>query len=54
MRVRSEKTVWVRGGCDSYYINRKWGNLTNWVGGVIEYQRRCRRAEVERDFDLTQ
>ncbi len=48
---RSAGTRWLRGGCDSWYINGEGVNTNNWPGPWLEFRRRTRRIEAS-DFDL--
>lgn len=43
MDDRSKKTVWVNGGCGSWYLNEKGQNTNNWPGAWLEYRRRTRK-----------
>jgi len=43
MAERSAHTVWVTGGCHSWYINEKGANTNNWPGPWLEFHRRTRR-----------
>lgn len=40
---RSEKTVWLDGGCTSWYTNSSGQNTNNWPGPWLEFRRRTRR-----------
>ena len=40
---RSRDTVWVKGGCTSWYTNAAGHNTNNWPGPWLEYRRRTRR-----------
>lgn len=42
MDKRSGKTVWLNGGCASWYVNEKGLNTNNWPGAWLEYKRRTR------------
>lgn len=42
MDERSEHTVWKRGGCNSWYLDRAGRNRSIWPGSVSEYEKRCR------------
>ena len=42
---RSARTVWVEGGCESWYIDGEGHNANNWVGAWIEYRRRTERLD---------
>jgi cation diffusion facilitator CzcD-associated flavoprotein CzcO len=43
MAERSKPTVWVTGGCDSWYLNSAGVNTNNWPGPWLEFRRRTRR-----------
>ena len=43
MAERSKPTVWVSGGCDSWYLNGAGVNTNNWPGPWLEFRRRTRR-----------
>ena len=48
METRSAKSVWLQGGCDSWYVTKEGFNTNNWPGPWLEYRRRTRhinRAE---------
>ncbi len=49
---RTQKTVWVAGGCDSWYLDQFGRNRTLWPGSVPEYERRTRRPEMI-DYEFT-
>ena len=40
---KSRKTVWVSGGCSSYYLDRNGRNSTIWPGFTFSFLRRTRR-----------
>lgn len=42
MDERGQKTVWVNGGCGSWYVNEKGQNTNNWPGAWLEYRRRTK------------
>ncbi len=49
---RTEKTVWIAGGCDSWYLD-EWGrNRVLWPGTVPEYEWRVRRPQMI-DYEFT-
>ncbi len=48
---RSAGTRWLRGGCDSWYINGEGVNTNNWPGPWLEFRRRTRQIDPS-DFDL--
>lgn len=43
MAERSADTIWVNGGCTSWYTNAEGHNTNNWPGPWLEYRRRTRR-----------
>ncbi|MFN8160472.1 MAG: hypothetical protein U0R52_05440 [Solirubrobacterales bacterium] len=43
--ARSAHTVWVTGGCNSWYLNQSGVNTNNWPGPWLEYRRRTRRLD---------
>ncbi|MGI8461847.1 MAG: flavin-containing monooxygenase [Solirubrobacterales bacterium] len=43
MIERSRSSIWVTGGCDSWYLNEEGRNTNNWPGPWLEYRRRTRR-----------
>jgi cation diffusion facilitator CzcD-associated flavoprotein CzcO len=43
MEERSGDTIWVNGGCTSWYTNAAGHNTNNWPGPWLEYRRRTRR-----------
>jgi cation diffusion facilitator CzcD-associated flavoprotein CzcO len=47
---RLQKTVWTRGGCNSWYQDERGRVVTLWPGSIREYERATRRFRVE-DFD---
>jgi cation diffusion facilitator CzcD-associated flavoprotein CzcO len=40
---RNTQTIWVNGGCESWYTNDAGLNTNNWPGSWLEYRRRTRR-----------
>ena len=42
---RSRPTVWITGGCASWYLNDAGENTNNWPGPWLEYRRRTRRID---------
>ena len=40
---RSADTIWLNGGCTSWYTNAAGHNTNNWPGPWLEYRRRTRR-----------
>ena len=42
METRSAKSVWLQGGCDSWYVTKEGFNTNNWPGPWLEYKRRTR------------
>jgi len=47
MHRASADTVWVAGGCDSWYLDAEGGNPTLWPYGVRAFQRRVARFRPE-------
>jgi cation diffusion facilitator CzcD-associated flavoprotein CzcO len=43
MAARSADTIWVNGGCTSWYTNAAGQNTNNWPGPWLEFRRRTRR-----------
>jgi cation diffusion facilitator CzcD-associated flavoprotein CzcO len=43
MEERSRRTVWVSGGCSSWYLTEDGINTNNWPGSWLEYRRRTHR-----------
>lgn len=43
--ARSRETVWVQGGCESWYVDEDGRNVNNWPGPWLEYRRRTRRID---------
>lgn len=43
MQGRLAERVWTKGGCSSWYLDRRGRNVALWPGFVGEYQRRTRR-----------
>jgi hypothetical protein len=39
-------TVWLTGGCKSWYLDENGKNTTIWPGFVAEYQFRTRHAAI--------
>jgi hypothetical protein len=39
-------TVWLTGGCKSWYLDENGRNTTIWPGFVAEYQFKTRRAKI--------
>jgi cation diffusion facilitator CzcD-associated flavoprotein CzcO len=52
LEKRMAKTVWQRGGCQSWYQDEQGRNTTMWPGSVVEYVLRTRAASLA-DFSLT-
>lgn len=44
---RMRRTVWVRGGCDSWYLDEHGKNTTLWPSFVGSYRRRMKRFDPE-------
>lgn len=51
LEARMAKTVWQRGGCQSWYQDENGRNTTMWPGSVVEYIFRTRAASLA-DFEL--
>lgn len=49
---RSADTVWQRGGCSSWYLDKGGRNRTLWPGTVAEFERRVRNPEWV-DYEFT-
>jgi len=50
IQARLRTSTWVRGGCNSWYLNERGENVTLWPGSTIEFRRRTRHlrsADVE-------
>lgn len=47
MRRRSADTVWLTGGCESYYTTPDGGNAGLYPSWSFEYRRRTRRFDIE-------
>ncbi|MEV0685169.1 NAD(P)/FAD-dependent oxidoreductase [Nocardia sp. NPDC050378] len=47
MRRRSADTVWLTGGCESYYTTPEGGNAGLYPNWSFEYRRRTRRFDIE-------
>jgi cation diffusion facilitator CzcD-associated flavoprotein CzcO len=45
--VRERGTVWMTGGCESWYLDRTGRNSTLWPDSTVGYWRRTRRFDVE-------
>jgi cation diffusion facilitator CzcD-associated flavoprotein CzcO len=43
MAERSKPTVWVTGGCESWYLNENGVNTNNWPGPWLEFRRRTKK-----------
>lgn len=44
---RMARTVWVTGGCRSWYLDRTGRNSTLWPGSIPQFERRVRRFRPE-------
>ena len=49
---RTRRTVWVAGGCDSWYLDQFGRNRVLWPGTVPEYERATRHTEMV-DYEFT-
>jgi cation diffusion facilitator CzcD-associated flavoprotein CzcO len=47
MQARLGKTVWMTGGCKSWYLDENGRNTTIWPGLVAEYQLKMRSADLQ-------
>jgi len=47
MHARLSKTVWMTGGCKSWYLDENGRNTTIWPGLVAEYQLKMRSATLK-------
>lgn len=52
IQQRLATSVWVRGGCTSWYLDDRGVNRTMWPGGSWRYRLQTRRVDP-REFDLT-
>lgn len=50
--ARMADSIWTRGGCGSWYLDRAGRNRTLWPGTVLAYARGTRRLRAE-DYRLT-
>ena len=50
IQAKIAKTVWLTGGCKSWYLDESGRNTTIWPGLVAEYQYKTRTADIE-DFE---
>jgi hypothetical protein len=50
MHARLGTTVWMTGGCKSWYLDKNGRNTTIWPGLVAEYQLKMRNASL-RDYE---
>lgn len=48
---RSQRTVWLAGGCHNWYVTDSGYNTNNWPGAWLEYHRRTRRLNPA-DYSL--
>ena len=46
LAARHDDTVWSRGGCRSWYLDRHGRNTTLWPGFTFEFRRRTRRFDA--------
>jgi hypothetical protein len=47
LQRRMQRTVWVTGGCGSWYLDEKGRNTTLWPGPSFEVRARTRRFDLE-------
>jgi hypothetical protein len=40
-------SVWLTGGCSSYYLDATGRNTTVWPGSTWSFRRRTRRFDIE-------
>ena len=52
MAERSKNTVWLSGGCSSWYTNTDGLNTNNWPGPWLEYKRRTAKLDAA-DYAFT-
>jgi hypothetical protein len=50
VQARMENTVWMKGGCQSWYLLGGTKNYTLWPGHSFTYRRRVRNARA-RDYE---
>ena len=46
VQERMKRTVWLRGGCSSWYLDERGRNVTLWPGFSFEFRRRTRRFDL--------
>ena len=46
LQARLKRTVWNRGGCQSWYLSRSGKNTTTWPGYTFEFRARLRRFRL--------
>ncbi|HJE23508.1 MAG TPA: NAD(P)/FAD-dependent oxidoreductase [Methylorubrum populi] len=51
VEARMKDSIWMRGGCGSWYLDRAGRNRTLWPGTVGDYVRGTRRLDPQ-DYDL--
>ena len=51
--ARMRDSIWTRGGCGSWYLDRAGRNRTLWPGTVGDYVRGTRRLRAQ-DYRLTE
>lgn len=51
IRARMADSIWLTGGCRSWYLDARGRNTTLWPDSVIAYRRSARRARLS-DYDL--
>jgi hypothetical protein len=52
VRERMRPTVWMTGGCASWYLDRFGNNTTLWPGQTFSFRQQLSRFDVE-SYDVT-
>jgi hypothetical protein len=47
VQERSRRTVWLAGGCNSWYVDDKGHNTTIWPSFTFTFRRRTRRLDLD-------
>ena len=50
VQERSERSVWLTGGCHSWYLDADGVNRTVWPGSLRDYENRCSSSDVAIDY----